>query len=312
MNELTSAERVLRVLRREEPDRVPALRMDHRPPGARRHLPRQHHGGIHRAHGAGRHPHRAGLPPREQSARTASATSGAPCSNTPPKNTACPWRAPSGRWRTWNSTGRPIRTRRAASPASRRLVEPLQGQAGHRRASQRRALDSAQLDGLREPHGGLRRRPGAGARPGRTVREHQPRSWPRKPPSAGRTLCSPAMITPRPNGHSSRREMFRERLATPLKRVMTGFKELGLFVIKHTDGNIRPILDLIVDAGIDALDPIDPLAGLDIGEMKRQARRARGAQGQRRLRPHPDQRHGASRWSAKRSASCARRPRAAA
>jgi uroporphyrinogen decarboxylase len=63
--------------------------------------------------------------------------------------------------------------------------------------------------------------------------------------------------------------MFRELLAPQLKRVMTGFKELGLLVIKHSDGNIRPILDLILDSGIDALDPIDPLAGLDIGEMKR-------------------------------------------
>jgi uroporphyrinogen decarboxylase len=62
--------------------------------------------------------------------------------------------------------------------------------------------------------------------------------------------------------------MFRELLAPQLKRVVTGFKELGLLVVKHTDGNIRPILDLIVDSGIDALDPIDPLAGLDIGEMK--------------------------------------------
>ena len=63
--------------------------------------------------------------------------------------------------------------------------------------------------------------------------------------------------------------MFRELLAPQLKRVMTGFKELGLLVIKHTDGNILPILDMIVDSGIDALDPIDPIAGLDIGDMKR-------------------------------------------
>ncbi len=63
--------------------------------------------------------------------------------------------------------------------------------------------------------------------------------------------------------------MFREMLAPPLKRVMTGFKGLGLMVIKHTDGNILPLLDMIVDSGIDALDPIDPISGLDIGEMKR-------------------------------------------
>lgn len=63
--------------------------------------------------------------------------------------------------------------------------------------------------------------------------------------------------------------MFRDMLAPQLKRVMTGFKELGLFVIKHTDGNILPLLDMIVDSGIDALDPLDPIAGMDIGEIKR-------------------------------------------
>lgn len=62
--------------------------------------------------------------------------------------------------------------------------------------------------------------------------------------------------------------MFREFLAPQLKRVIMGFKELGLPVIKHTDGNILPILDQIVDAGMDALDPIDPIASLDIGDFK--------------------------------------------
>jgi uroporphyrinogen decarboxylase len=61
---------------------------------------------------------------------------------------------------------------------------------------------------------------------------------------------------------------FREFLAEPLKRVITGFHEAGLPVIKHTDGNILTILEPILDAGIDCLDPIDPIAGLDIGQMK--------------------------------------------
>ena len=47
-----------------------------------------------------------------------------------------------------------------------------------------------------------------------------------------------------------------------------GFKELGLYVIKHTDGNLWPIIDEIVDSGIDCLDPIDPQAGMDLGEVK--------------------------------------------
>jgi uroporphyrinogen decarboxylase len=61
---------------------------------------------------------------------------------------------------------------------------------------------------------------------------------------------------------------FRELFAPGLSRVVSGFKELDLLVIKHTDGNLMPIIDMIVDSGIDCLDPIDPTAGMDLGEMK--------------------------------------------
>lgn len=62
---------------------------------------------------------------------------------------------------------------------------------------------------------------------------------------------------------------FRELFYPGLKRAIGGFKELGLPVIKHTDGNIKPILDMILDSGPDCLDPIDPMGGMDIGEMKK-------------------------------------------
>jgi uroporphyrinogen decarboxylase len=61
---------------------------------------------------------------------------------------------------------------------------------------------------------------------------------------------------------------FRELLYPGFYRVIQGFKELGLYVIKHTDGNIWSIMDLLVDAGIDCLDTVDPLAGMDLGEVK--------------------------------------------
>jgi len=61
---------------------------------------------------------------------------------------------------------------------------------------------------------------------------------------------------------------FREIFYPELCRVMTGFKSLGLMVIKHTDGNLWSILDMIVDSGIDCLDPIDVQAGMDLGEVK--------------------------------------------
>lgn len=61
---------------------------------------------------------------------------------------------------------------------------------------------------------------------------------------------------------------FKESFYPGFKRVIQGFKDLGLYVIKHTDGNIWPIIDLIVDAGIDCLDPIDPQGGMDLAEVK--------------------------------------------
>jgi uroporphyrinogen decarboxylase len=61
---------------------------------------------------------------------------------------------------------------------------------------------------------------------------------------------------------------FREFFYPGLCRVMRGYKELGLYVIKHTDGNLWSILDMIIDSGIDCLDPIDPQAGMDLGEVK--------------------------------------------
>jgi uroporphyrinogen decarboxylase len=61
---------------------------------------------------------------------------------------------------------------------------------------------------------------------------------------------------------------FREFFYPGLCRVMRGFKELGLYVIKHTDGNLWPIIDMIIDSGIDCLDPIDPIAGMDLAEVK--------------------------------------------
>lgn len=61
---------------------------------------------------------------------------------------------------------------------------------------------------------------------------------------------------------------FREFFYPGLCQVMQGYKELGLYVIKHTDGNLWKIIDMIVDSGIDCLDPIDPVAGMDLGEVK--------------------------------------------
>ena len=44
---------------------------------------------------------------------------------------------------------------------------------------------------------------------------------------------------------------------------------MGFYVIKHTDGNIMPILDQLLEAHPHALHSLDPQAGIDIAEIKR-------------------------------------------
>lgn len=63
-------------------------------------------------------------------------------------------------------------------------------------------------------------------------------------------------------------DTFRELLFPGLKRVVKGFHDKGMPVIKHTDGNIMPLMDMIVEANFDCLDPIDPLGNMDLAYMK--------------------------------------------
>ncbi len=63
--------------------------------------------------------------------------------------------------------------------------------------------------------------------------------------------------------------MFREYLYPGLKRLFAGIRGLGLPIIKHSDGNLMPLLDMILDAGIDCLDPIEPRAGMDLAALKK-------------------------------------------
>jgi uroporphyrinogen decarboxylase len=62
---------------------------------------------------------------------------------------------------------------------------------------------------------------------------------------------------------------FREFVAPYLKRLIQGYRELGFYTIKHTDGNIMPILDQLVAAKPHALHSLDPQGGVDIAEVKR-------------------------------------------
>ena len=62
---------------------------------------------------------------------------------------------------------------------------------------------------------------------------------------------------------------FSEFVTPYLARLIKGYRDMGFYSIKHTDGNIMPILDQLVQANPHALHSLDPQAGVDIAEVKR-------------------------------------------
>ncbi len=65
-------------------------------------------------------------------------------------------------------------------------------------------------------------------------------------------------------------QMFDVFITPYLAKICQAGRESGMYMIKHTDGNINPILESLVQAGPHALHSIDPMAGMDIREVKRQ------------------------------------------
>ena len=60
-----------------------------------------------------------------------------------------------------------------------------------------------------------------------------------------------------------------DEFVTPyLARLTAGYREMGFYVIKHTDGNIMPILDSLVATRPHALHSLDPQGGVDIAVLK--------------------------------------------
>jgi uroporphyrinogen decarboxylase len=53
-----------------------------------------------------------------------------------------------------------------------------------------------------------------------------------------------------------------------LTRMVEAIHEEGALAVKHSDGNLYPILDSIVRSGADALNPIEPVAGMDLATTK--------------------------------------------
>lgn len=81
----------------------------------------------------------------------------------------------------------------------------------------------------------------------------------------GFILCSDYCFN---NGPFLSPQMFSEFIAPYLKDIISAIRAHGGYAIKHTDGNIMPILDQLVACGPHALHSLDPMAGVDIREVK--------------------------------------------
>lgn len=54
------------------------------------------------------------------------------------------------------------------------------------------------------------------------------------------------------------------------KRLVSEIKKAGAKIVcLHSDGNILPLLDMLIDAGIDGINPVEPRAGMNIKELKK-------------------------------------------
>ena len=60
---------------------------------------------------------------------------------------------------------------------------------------------------------------------------------------------------------------FDEHFHHRLSRIVDAFHAKGIKVLFHSDGNLNEVLDGLVGAGIDALNPIEVLAGMDIEDL---------------------------------------------
>ncbi len=65
--------------------------------------------------------------------------------------------------------------------------------------------------------------------------------------------------------------MFEEFVAPYLSDLISRYRKLGFYTIKHTDGNIMPILKCLLEANPHALHSLDPQGGVDMAEMVRLA-----------------------------------------
>lgn len=82
----------------------------------------------------------------------------------------------------------------------------------------------------------------------------------------GFTLCSDYCFNVNPFFNE---EMFDELIVPYLKEIIEEYHKRGYYVIKHTDGNIMPIVKQMADCKPDAIHSIDPQGGVNLREVRK-------------------------------------------
>lgn len=81
----------------------------------------------------------------------------------------------------------------------------------------------------------------------------------------GFTLCSDYCFNANPFFSP---EQFAEFIVPYLKMVISEYKKLGYYTIKHTDGNVMPIIRQIADCAPDAIHSLDPQGGVSLRKVR--------------------------------------------
>lgn len=89
------------------------------------------------------------------------------------------------------------------------------------------------------------------------------------PANHGRLVCFMADDIAFNSGPLISPVWLREHYFPRLARITDAMHKQGIKLLFHSDGNLNPILDDLVDAGIDGLNPIEVLAGMDVGKIHR-------------------------------------------
>jgi len=64
-------------------------------------------------------------------------------------------------------------------------------------------------------------------------------------------------------------DIYERLFLPPLRKMVTAYREAGArFVMHHADGNVLPLLDMWIDAGINVINPVEYRSGMDAVEIR--------------------------------------------